>query len=929
MLRSLVGSEMCIRDRSTGDRARVMASLCPDRDRAATLSLLPPVPPQHVQPSSPQDLKTCQKHLPLEQFSGACPAPSSRHAASGLKATCSKGLPQKKKPSRRSRNSHAHGSTQGVAHGQENLRLQSLAGCLRDVVERHRQTIMLLAQGEVVDVPCSLLSAEAEIPEEFRPWMLTGMVHDLQSGLITGGTFEMEVPHHQPSLDPTGGLDKDKSGDGTASSGSRLGVGCCSAHSPSDRFSEKISENSENQTDVLSSTPKAPATPDLSYIHEAVSKGSSLPSPWCLQFEPVVEGAFLVWRGKQQFFGLCLAAVLQFWFALTKLFQEDAEYGDEDSVAYLGGFGAAAAFFFASKNPSHATLEPAPDHMSVVVGPMIQNSFHVFYLLAAVLLTSCQLSWWLSVSDFRFGERQARWLSRGIMVLLSFNLCRVIWVESHDIHTRSPEQILEKLFQTTWRFLAAAILLRPSPLFQACWLGGLLMAGVLHGASRELFTQTISAHPVLPMTAIVIVGIFWLSFWERQHFVDVCQASPATSTRLGGKPFNYCDFSASMRRLVAIVVASGDELCASSTEALHELVKMAELQDGSRSDEGNLVSHDPISASQAGRGAGSGTVRNEFDDIDVDEHQLESFFREMISPPGVPEFDSSADGSSMPSDELPSFERPSSELSARIARDVPFAEELFSMIYDACGVVDLSSGALVWRNKCFDELLLRVGKGEAWTGQNVLYSAFLQEMPRGVDHRRVCTIDGVPPLTLTSTARLVEAPHASSVLWVIELGTSLWPNNPSPTPPGGIACKGPVPSVLDSATNSSVVELAGDDSKILEDSTVGHPTAAEYTDPTIMIMTQKGSGTRQASLLWRRYGRKSVSLKRPGGGSTELLYAERNYFKCCQSGCTARLKIDVDRSVGERLHVSPSGRHNHAVEIANVKYGQVMGMGRM
>eukprot|EP00658_Telonema_sp_P-2_P024283 TRINITY_DN19756_c0_g3_i11.p1 TRINITY_DN19756_c0_g3~~TRINITY_DN19756_c0_g3_i11.p1 ORF type:complete len:415 (+),score=33.91 TRINITY_DN19756_c0_g3_i11:378-1622(+) len=375
---------------------------------------------------------------------------------------------QKKKPSR---DSHVHASTQGVAQAQENLRLRPLAGCLRDVVERHRQTIMLLAQGEVVDVPCSLLSAEADIPAEFRPWMLTGMVHDLQSGLITRGTFEMEVPHHQPSLDPPARLDKDKAGDERMSSGSRLGVGCCSAHSPSDRFPDTISENSENETDVLSPTPKAPAAPDLSlsYMHEAVSKASSFPSPWCLQFEPVVEGAFLVWRGKQQFFGLCLAAVLQFWFALTKLFQEDAEYGDEDSVAYLGGFGAAAAFFFASKNPSHATLEPAPDHMSVVVGPMIQNSFHVFYLLAAVLLTSCQLSWWLSVSDFRFGERQARWLSRGIMVLLSFNLCRVIWVESHDIHTRSPEQILEKLFQTTWRFLAAAILLRPSPLFQACW----------------------------------------------------------------------------------------------------------------------------------------------------------------------------------------------------------------------------------------------------------------------------------------------------------------------------------------------------------------------------------------------------------------------------------------------------------------------------
>eukprot|EP00658_Telonema_sp_P-2_P036938 TRINITY_DN26621_c0_g1_i2.p1 TRINITY_DN26621_c0_g1~~TRINITY_DN26621_c0_g1_i2.p1 ORF type:complete len:159 (+),score=13.90 TRINITY_DN26621_c0_g1_i2:129-605(+) len=65
--------------------------------------------------------------------------------------------------------------------------------------------------------------------------------------------------------------------------------------------------------DVLSPTLKAPAAPDLSlsYMHEAVSKASSFPSPWCLQFEPVVEGAFLVWRGKQQFYGLCLGAALQ------------------------------------------------------------------------------------------------------------------------------------------------------------------------------------------------------------------------------------------------------------------------------------------------------------------------------------------------------------------------------------------------------------------------------------------------------------------------------------------------------------------------------------------------------------------------------------------------------------------------------------------
>eukprot|EP00658_Telonema_sp_P-2_P024285 TRINITY_DN19756_c0_g3_i17.p1 TRINITY_DN19756_c0_g3~~TRINITY_DN19756_c0_g3_i17.p1 ORF type:complete len:770 (-),score=86.59 TRINITY_DN19756_c0_g3_i17:556-2865(-) len=755
---------------------------CSGGDRAMTLTLRPLMVPQ-----SPQDLKrcsSCRKRLPLEQFSGS-------------KATCSKCLLKKRK----SRNTHNQ--------TQEALTLRLLAGSLRDVVERHRQTILLLAQGEAVDVPSSLIAAEAAIPAEFRAWMMTGMVHDLDSGLMTG-PFDIETPAPKRSAtDPLAGLSFELDelyDDGMTSSGSSHGVGC--------------SSGLNNHTDILS-TPQAPAAPDTAYFHEVVSKASSFPSPWCLQFEPVVEGAFLAWRGRQQFLGLCVTIGIQLITALTSLVQPDTDYEDDAFESFsVSGL------------------------VDLCVGGVFQNSVYGFYLLAVLLLLGSQFSQWLSNSEFRVNERQARWLGRGIMVLMLFHLFRVVWVESHDEeHTRTPQRILEKIIQTQWRVLCSAILLRPSPIFQVCWMAGLLLSLVGRDSAREALSHSVARLPVLPLALFIVVLLFWLSFWERKHFVEVLQASGAAPTR---REDSSRSISARVRRLVQMVLEGGDELCTSSTEALQKLVRVLKLEDARWPHDGELNPLSESSASQAGRGTGSATKTNQLDDDD--EKHLESFWSEVLSgTPGAADFDSSVGGSSQPSSELP-------VPTARNDEPRSFAEELLSMIYESCAVVDPRSGALLWRNRCFNELALRVGEGNAWTGQKVLYSQFLTGIPRGVDHCRTCNFSEAPSLRLVSTARLVEAPHTSRVLWTIrltEVGSSLLPQ-PGCTPPtGAIADRNSLPAFADLADST-------------QDDHTEYPAAAEYTNPTTMILTHSGSGYRQASLLWRRYGRKSVSLIQPG-----------------------------------------------------------------
>eukprot|EP00658_Telonema_sp_P-2_P010666 TRINITY_DN14024_c0_g1_i1.p2 TRINITY_DN14024_c0_g1~~TRINITY_DN14024_c0_g1_i1.p2 ORF type:complete len:100 (+),score=23.09 TRINITY_DN14024_c0_g1_i1:207-506(+) len=94
-----------------------------------------------------------------------------------------------------------------------------------------------------------------------------------------------------------------------------------------------------------------------------------------------------------------------------------------------------------------------------------------------------------------------------------------------------------------------------------------------------------------------------------------------------------------------------------------------------------------------------------------------------------------------------------------------------------------------------------------------------------------------------------------------------------------------------------------------------YPAAANHTDPTVRvipILSAKTGTKRPAVLLWQQHGKKKATL-----GQRRI---ERRYYKCYVAGCKARLKLQVDEQTGEQLDVSPSGMHNHAVELTWSRY---------
>eukprot|EP00658_Telonema_sp_P-2_P039140 TRINITY_DN279_c0_g1_i5.p1 TRINITY_DN279_c0_g1~~TRINITY_DN279_c0_g1_i5.p1 ORF type:complete len:430 (-),score=63.02 TRINITY_DN279_c0_g1_i5:351-1640(-) len=424
-------------------------------------------------------------------------------------------------------------------------------------------------------------------------------------------------------------------------------------------------------------------------------------------------------------------------------------------------------------------------------------------------------------------------------------------------------------------------------------MGFILCAGLFYGQTQDIVSTALATTPCLPMSLAFMVTVFWLAFWERKHFVDILEAA---GLRTGGCTCGDLSNTHPLSKLGKLVLETKDELCDSTRDLVRELV-----HSGGSSRLGGSSSN-----AEVGAGVGGGFKGGE----EIDDHQLEGYWNAVLSEmPLVPEADPTIVKSDVPSIEPPDL----------------FVCELLGMVSDAMAQVDPGTGALVWRNACFDQLTQRVGGGDAWAGQRLLYSQFLQHVPRsGEEHLGVCTVgeSGVPSLRLRSSVRLLESgDFPTTVLWVIK--SMDLTDQPVPEPQCYLQQMAPKQQCClpeqDPAGHNLLpyVELS---EPLIDQSPPEelheHPKAADYPDPTVRV--QSGEGQRRRSvLLWRRYGRKSMNQASDSDSADRMV--ERIYFKCCKPGCGARLRVDVDRITGEQLSVTAAGSHNHSVEIVETR----------
>eukprot|EP00658_Telonema_sp_P-2_P014954 TRINITY_DN15710_c0_g1_i1.p1 TRINITY_DN15710_c0_g1~~TRINITY_DN15710_c0_g1_i1.p1 ORF type:complete len:109 (-),score=18.50 TRINITY_DN15710_c0_g1_i1:146-472(-) len=83
--------------------------------------------------------------------------------------------------------------------------------------------------------------------------------------------------------------------------------------------------------------------------------------------------------------------------------------------------------------------------------------------------------------------------------------------------------------------------------------------------------------------------------------------------------------------------------------------------------------------------------------------------------------------------------------------------------------VDVASGRLLWRNGHFDELLLDVGTGDPWAGQQTLFRHCLFDLTREKLDKRLRLSVGSGTLSLLSRTQVVKTEGVDRVLWVIQL----------------------------------------------------------------------------------------------------------------------------------------------------------------
>eukprot|EP00658_Telonema_sp_P-2_P001026 TRINITY_DN10380_c0_g1_i5.p1 TRINITY_DN10380_c0_g1~~TRINITY_DN10380_c0_g1_i5.p1 ORF type:complete len:249 (+),score=41.99 TRINITY_DN10380_c0_g1_i5:168-914(+) len=98
----------------------------------------------------------------------------------------------------------------------------------------------------------------------------------------------------------------------------------------------------------------------------------------------------------------------------------------------------------------------------------------------------------------------------------------------------------------------------------------------------------------------------------------------------------------------------------------------------------------------------------------------------------------------------------------------PWSLDMLGLCSDAMAQVDTISGRLIWSNRQFDQLVLRVGCGDPLEGRRHLHSWFLQGVGPGREHRieRTTELQGIRT-TLSSVACANRASGLKRVLWAL------------------------------------------------------------------------------------------------------------------------------------------------------------------
>eukprot|EP00658_Telonema_sp_P-2_P029727 TRINITY_DN22565_c0_g1_i3.p1 TRINITY_DN22565_c0_g1~~TRINITY_DN22565_c0_g1_i3.p1 ORF type:complete len:283 (+),score=42.89 TRINITY_DN22565_c0_g1_i3:313-1161(+) len=241
---------------------------------------------------------------------------------------------------------------------------------------------------------------------------------------------------------------------------------------------------------------------------------------------------------------------------------------------------------------------------------------------------------------------------------------------------------------------------------------------------------------------------------------------------------------------------------------------------------------------------------------------------------------------------------------------LPYLEGFVGMSLDALAQVELASGAVLWANERFRELTIMMGSGDMALGLRWLHGCFMQNLPREL-HCVHTTIEmGGSGVDLWSVTQCFGPTNQEVVLWLIHQPlVRLMPQQFDP------------PKLHPShggQSNFYMGPRTGMPDQLLQPQRF--PKASEHTDPQLKVMAgfdhcNGGKGRRPVLLLWHKYGRKSLYKTGPDGTSQPSAL-ERLYYKCYQSNCRARLKIDISQSTGEKVSISASGMHNHLVELA-------------
>eukprot|EP00658_Telonema_sp_P-2_P010692 TRINITY_DN14040_c0_g1_i1.p1 TRINITY_DN14040_c0_g1~~TRINITY_DN14040_c0_g1_i1.p1 ORF type:complete len:543 (+),score=146.65 TRINITY_DN14040_c0_g1_i1:83-1711(+) len=256
---------------------------------------------------------------------------------------------------------------------------------------------------------------------------------------------------------------------------------------------------------------------------------------------------------------------------------------------------------------------------------------------------------------------------------------------------------------------------------------------------------------VAPLLAVAVA----LFLWRRRRRVELLPEGGVANHEAG--------------RLVELVLESGDELCEASREMLVQVLQILGHGDA----ENGLGTKSKLGA---GTGVGAVSVPNWTDeDLDcfgVDDADLkELVFGGTGSP--LPSLDATLD-----SPWLSAATSNQTEVAwSRLAEDttaltscagswLPYVDQMLDMSFDAMAQVELSTGALLWRNQHFNQLLLQAGGGDVAQGQRLLASQFLMDLSRGVR----CTEGKASTTTLTSMTQVVQQAGGDRVLWVIRIG---------------------------------------------------------------------------------------------------------------------------------------------------------------